>query len=69
MLKVGIFLDVEIVSRTGGRDYRFGVIRKLVEARREVILRVNTYLANDGACEDADPTKGPNRVAHAKVSF
>jgi hypothetical protein len=55
MLKAGIFLDLENLSRTGGRGCRYGVIRKLVEAQRAMILRANTYLAIDIAREEADP--------------
>jgi hypothetical protein len=55
MLKAGIFLDLENLARTGGRGCRYGVIRKLVEAQRAMILRANTYLAIDVAREEADP--------------
>jgi hypothetical protein len=55
MLKAGIFLDLENLSRTGSRGCRYGVIRKLVEAQRAMILRANTYLAIDVAREGADP--------------
>jgi hypothetical protein len=54
MLKAGIFLDLENLSRTGGRGCRYGVVRKLVEARRAMILRANTYLAIDVAGERSD---------------
>jgi hypothetical protein len=42
MLKAGIFFDLENLSWTGGRGCRYGVIRKLVEAQRAMILRANT---------------------------
>jgi hypothetical protein len=61
MLMAGIFLDLENLSRTGGRGCRYGVIRELVEAQRPMILRANTYLAIDVAREEADPACCPER--------
>ena len=73
MLKAGIFLDLENLSRTGGRGCRYGVIRKLVEAQRAMILRANTYLAIDVAREEADPAyrqgKEEHRVALRRHGF
>ena len=73
MLKAGIFLDLENLLRTGGRGCRYGVIRKLVEAQRAMILRANTYLAIDVAREEADPAyrqgKEEHRVALRRHGF
>lgn len=54
MLKAGIFLDVENLSRTGGRGFRYETILRLVEAQGATVLRANAYLAIDVAREDGD---------------
>ena len=54
MLKAGIFLDVENLSRTGGRGFRYETVRRLVEAQGTTILRANAYLAIDVQREDED---------------
>ena len=55
MLKAGIFLDSENLSRTGGRSFRYETVRKLVEAQGASILRANAYLAIDVQREEAEP--------------
>lgn len=55
MLKAGIFIDSENLSRNGGRKFRYDVIRKLVEAQGATVLRANAYLAFDKKRESIDP--------------
>jgi uncharacterized LabA/DUF88 family protein len=47
MLKSGIFLDIENLSRNGGWGMRFDVIKKLAEAQGTVVLRANAYISVD----------------------
>jgi len=47
MLKAGIFLDIENLSRNGGWGMRFDVIKKLAEAQGTVVLRANAYISVD----------------------
>lgn len=54
MLKAGIFLDVENLSRNGGWGMRYQVVKQLVEAQGVVILRANAYLAADLDREKVD---------------
>lgn len=54
MLKAGIFLDVENLSRTGGRGFRYETVRRLVEAQGATVLRANAYLSIDVEREDTD---------------
>ncbi len=56
MLKAGIFLDVENLSRNGGWGIRYEVIKELVAAQGEMtVLRANAYLAVDVEREEQDP--------------
>jgi len=56
MLKAGIFLDVENLSRNGGWGIRYEVIKELVAAQGQMtVLRANAYLAVDVEREDQDP--------------
>jgi len=55
MLKAGIFIDSENLHRNGGRNLRYDVIRKLVEAQGATILRANAYVAVDTQREEQDP--------------
>lgn len=55
MLKAGIFIDSENLSRNGGGSLRYDVIRKLVEAQGAIVLRANAYLAIDELRESRDP--------------
>lgn len=54
MLKAGIFLDVENLSRNGGWGMRYDVLRELVEAQGAIVLRANAYLAVDREREQED---------------
>ncbi|MDY0133256.1 MAG: NYN domain-containing protein [Desulforegulaceae bacterium] len=47
MLKAGIFLDAENLSRNGGWGIRYEIIKDLVEAQGTRMLRANAYLAID----------------------
>lgn len=47
MLKAGIFLDMENLSRNGGWGIRYEVIKELAEAQGTIVLRANAYLAVD----------------------
>jgi uncharacterized LabA/DUF88 family protein/cold shock CspA family protein len=64
MLKAGIFIDSENLSRNGGRNLRYDVLRKLVEAQGATILRANAYLAHDEVQEKADPTYRLGKETH-----
>lgn len=47
MLKAGIFLDVENLTRNGGYGMRFPAVKDLVEAQGGTVLRANAYMARD----------------------
>ena len=47
MLKAGIFLDVENLSRNGGWGIQYNVIKELVKEQGATVLRANAYLAID----------------------
>lgn len=64
MLKAGIFLDVENLSRTGGRGFRYDTIRRLVEAQGATILRANAYLAIDAQREEEDESYRQGKANH-----
>ena len=55
MLKGGIFLDVENLTRNGGYGMRFRAVKELVEAQGITILRANAYMAHDVDEEQRDP--------------
>lgn len=54
MLKGGIFIDVENLTRNGGWGLRYDVLRKLAEAQGVVLVRANAYLARDAERERED---------------
>lgn len=54
MLKAGIFLDVENLTRNGGYGMRFRAVKELVEAQGGTVLRANAYMARDVEREDSD---------------
>lgn len=54
MLKAGIFIDVENLSRNGGWGIQFNGIKDIVEAQNAVVVRANAYLAIDLERESAD---------------
>jgi uncharacterized LabA/DUF88 family protein len=47
VLKAGIFIDSENLTYNGGRNMRYDVVRKLVEAQGATVLRANAYVAYD----------------------
>ncbi len=55
MLKGGVYLDVENLTRNGGWGMRFGVIAELVRAQGVQMLRANAYVAADFDREASDP--------------
>jgi uncharacterized LabA/DUF88 family protein/cold shock CspA family protein len=55
MLKGGIFLDVENLTRNGGYGMRFRAVKDLVEAQGITVLRANAYMAYDLDEEGRDP--------------
>lgn len=54
MLKAGIFLDIENLTRCGGYGMRFRGVKELVEAQGTVVLRANAYMAIDEDKEKND---------------
>ncbi len=54
MLKAGIFLDVENLSRNGGWGIRYEILKELVEAQGTTVLRANAYMAIDNERERTD---------------
>lgn len=54
MLKAGIFLDIENLTRNGGWGMRFNLVRQMVEAQDTTVLRANAYLAVDVEREKQD---------------
>ncbi len=54
MLKAGIFLDIENLTRCGGWGMRYNVIRDLVAAQNMVVLRANAYMSIDRQREAQD---------------
>jgi uncharacterized LabA/DUF88 family protein/cold shock CspA family protein len=54
MLKAGIFLDVENLSRNGGWGIQYNVIRELIKAQGATVLRANAYMAVDALREQND---------------
>jgi uncharacterized LabA/DUF88 family protein/cold shock CspA family protein len=55
MIKAGIFLDIENLSRNGGWGMRYQVVKQLVEAQGAIVLRANAYIAADLDREKDDP--------------
>lgn len=56
MLKTGIYVDAENIRLCGGYGMRYDVLADLANSGRSVLLRANSYLAEDRARtkEDAD---------------
>lgn len=54
MLKAGIFLDMENLTRNGGWGMRLESLRDLVEAQGTTIVRANAYMAVDTQRERDD---------------
>ena len=55
MLKAGIFLDMDNLSRCGGYALQFRQVRALVEGQGAMVLRANAYMAINSERESADP--------------
>jgi uncharacterized LabA/DUF88 family protein len=56
MLKTGIYVDAENIRLCGGYGMRYDILVELANAGNSVLLRANSYLAEDGTRtkEDAD---------------
>lgn len=54
MLKAGIFLDVENLSRNGGWGIQYNVIKEIVQAQQAIVVRANAYMAVDMQREQTD---------------
>lgn len=54
MLKAGIFLDIENLTRCGGWGIRYNVVKEMVEAQGACVLRANAYMAIDYQREEID---------------
>lgn len=54
MLKAGIFLDIENLTRNGGWGLRYDVVKDLAAAQGTAVLRANAYLAIDVERESED---------------
>ncbi len=61
MLKAGIFLDIENLSRNGGWGIRYDVVKNLVAAQGAVVLRANVYMAIDEDRESREPAQYQKR--------
>jgi uncharacterized LabA/DUF88 family protein/cold shock CspA family protein len=55
MLKAGIFVDAENITRNGGWGMRYDVLRDFVAAQGAQVIRANAYLALDQERENSDP--------------
>lgn len=64
MLKAGIFIDSENLSYNGGRNMRYEVVRKLVEAQGATVLRANAYVAFDEQREEREPQYRLGKESH-----
>lgn len=64
MLKAGIFLDIENLSRNGGWGMRYDSIKSLVEAQGATVLRANAYLAIDRVREEEEPEYRQRNAAY-----
>lgn len=53
--RVGIYFDVENVTRNGGRGMRFDVVRDYACREGGIPIRLNAYLAYDQQRADTDP--------------
>ena len=55
MLKAGIFLDMDNLSRCGGYALQFRQVKALVEGQGALVLRANAYMAIHRERESEDP--------------
>lgn len=61
MLKAGIFLDIENLTRNGGWGIRYEVIKDLAAAQGCAVLRANAYMAIDEERESLESGTGQRR--------
>ena len=54
MLKTGIYVDAENIRLSGGYGMRYDILVDLANAGNSVLLRANSYLAEDRARTDED---------------
>ncbi|MEM7810719.1 MAG: NYN domain-containing protein [Planctomycetota bacterium] len=54
MLKAGVFLDIENLTRNGGWGMRYDAILDLVAAQGTTVLRANAYMTRDEQRIDSD---------------
>lgn len=66
MIKAGVFLDSENLSRCGGWGMDVEVVRKLVEAQGATIIRANAYMAVD---EEREKEPAQKDYARKKQGF
>lgn len=64
MLKAGIFVDAENVTRNGGWGMRYDVLREFVVAQGAQVVRANAYLALDQEREYGDPDYARKRESY-----
>lgn len=64
MLKAGIFVDAENITRNGGWGMRYDVLREFVMAQGAQVVRANAYLALDQDREATDPDYCRKREAY-----
>jgi uncharacterized LabA/DUF88 family protein/cold shock CspA family protein len=64
VLKAGIFVDAENVTRNGGWGMRYDVLREFVAAQGAQVVRANAYLALDQEREYSDPEYHRKREAY-----
>lgn len=55
MLKAGIFLDIENLTRNGGWGIRYEVIKDMAASQGATVLRANAYMAIDEERESREP--------------
>lgn len=70
-LRVGVYVDVENISRNGGRGMRFDVLRKFACRQGGTPIRLNAYLAfdEDRAVRDLQYRERENRYQSAVRDF
>jgi uncharacterized LabA/DUF88 family protein len=64
MLKAGIFVDAENVTRNGGWGMRYDVLRDFVSAQGAQVVRANAYLALDQEREYGDADYARKRESY-----
>lgn len=64
MLKAGVFVDVENVSRCGGFHMRYDALCRFVASQGSTLVRANAYLAKDEERERNDSEYQQKREQH-----